>query len=79
MLALQGDPAAVPTGARLQVAIETVEGERVWTGPAHRASGRSAVASAAVPAARLAPADYLATLSAGGQVVHRYFFRVPAR
>ena len=29
--------------------------------------------------ARLAPGDYLATLSAGDQVLHRYFFRVPAR
>jgi hypothetical protein len=78
VLELQGDPAAVPRGARLAVAIETVEGAAAWSGPAQRGPA-PAVASAVVPAARLAPGDYLATLSAGDQVLHRYFFRVPAR
>lgn len=78
-LELQGDRAAAPRGARLQVAIETVEGARAWSGPAQRAGRRSIVASVTVPADRLPPADYLATLSAGDQVLHRYFFRVPGR
>ena len=76
VLELQGDPAAVPRGARLAVAIETVEGAPAWTGTAQRGPA-PAVASANVPARSLRPGDYLATLSAGDQVLHRYFFRVP--
>jgi hypothetical protein len=79
MLELQGDREAAPSGARLHVAIETVEGARVWSGPARRDSRPLLVASAVVPATRLAPGDYVVTLSAGDRTLHRYFFRVPIR
>jgi len=78
-LELQGDRTAAPAGARLEVAIETVEGDHVWSGPGRREGRASLVASAEVPAERLGPGDYLATLSARGQTLHRYFFRVPRR
>jgi hypothetical protein len=78
-LELQGDPATVPRTARLVVVVETVEGERVWSGPAQRGNRPSLAATVAVPAARLAPADYLVTLSGSGQTLFRYFFRIPAR
>jgi len=82
VLELQGDPSVVPRGARLGASIETVEGERVWSGAARPAAGASRsglVASASVPAERLAPADYLLTLTAGGETLYRYFFRIPSR
>jgi hypothetical protein len=79
VLELLGDRAVVPSGAALRVSVETVEGAQVWSGPARRVDGASSVASAEVPADRLAPADYLVTLSAGDETLYRYFFRVSAR
>jgi hypothetical protein len=79
VLELLGDRAVVPRGAALRVSVETVEGAQVWSGPARRVDGGSSVATAEVPADRLAPADYLVTLSAGDETLYRYFFRVPAR
>lgn len=79
VLELQGDPSALPSGSRLEASIETVEGVRVWSGAARRISTAGRVASVAVPAEPLAPGDYLATLSADGQTLYRYFFRVTAR
>ena len=81
---LEGDPATVPPSARtLEADLKTVEGKPVWRGAAERAaqSGRpSLVAIARVPAARLAPGDYLLGLSGRGAdegTFYRYFFRVP--
>jgi len=83
VLELEGGPSSVPsTGRRLHVTIATVEGRGVWSRPADRIGevGRPGVlASATVPAEALPPADYLVTLSAGGETVSRYYFRVPAR
>jgi hypothetical protein len=79
VLELHGDREAAPRGARLGVSIETVEGTPVWTGPAQRGGQPAPLASASVPAARLAPGDYLVALSAGDQVLHRYFFRILPR
>lgn len=84
VLELEGDPAALPRpGAKLEVSVKTVEGALVWRGEVRRAaargSGSSPVASAAVPAARLVPGDYLVGLSArgsGGGKLYSYFFRV---
>ncbi|PYQ14051.1 MAG: hypothetical protein DMF80_13425 [Acidobacteria bacterium] len=84
VLELEGDPAALPPSrATLEASVKTVEGEPVWRGEARRAaargSGSSPVASAAVPAARLGPGDYLVSLSvrstADGEL-YSYFFRV---
>jgi hypothetical protein len=83
VLELEAAPASLPsTEQRLQVTIATVEGRRAWSGPAHRVTERdrpSVLASAAVPADRLPPADYLVTLSADNETIDRYFFRVAAR
>jgi hypothetical protein len=82
MLEFEGDPATVPAGSRLVAVIETVEGTRVFRGEARRHSDRtrpSLLATAQVPAARLAPGDHLATLSSGDQILYRYFFRVPSQ
>ena len=82
-LELEGDPAMLPARpGTLEAVIETVEGQAVWRGEALRARGdrarRPLLAVAVVPAAALAPGDYLVTLSAAGApegVVHRYYFR----
>jgi hypothetical protein len=81
-LELEGDPALLPARpGRLEALIETVEGQAVWRGEAARARGERArrplLAVALVPAAALAPGDYLVTLAAGSPegVVHRYYFR----
>lgn len=81
VLRLQLQPSEVEgVTAPLQVAVETVEGTRVWSGPAQQVPDHENLAAeVAVPAARLAPADYLVTLDAGRETLHRYFFRVPAR
>jgi hypothetical protein len=80
LLELEGDPALLPRAAhRLDVLITTVEGRRAWSGSARRLAERDRptfVASAAVPADRLVPADYLVTLSAAGETIYSYFFRV---
>ena len=83
VLELEGDPAVLAPrpGATLGATIETVEGATVWRGGARvRDPRRSTVlASVEVPAERLAPGDYLVTLSRAEEVLHRYSFRVPAR
>jgi len=83
VLELEGDPAALPRpGAPLEAPVKTVEGRPVWRGEARRATaGRrpSLLASAAIPATRLVPGDYLVTLSAPGAAggeLYSYFFRV---
>jgi hypothetical protein len=81
VLELEGDRALLPPPTTpLQVVVKTVEGEEVWRGPARRADGRhSLLASANVPAERLAPGDYLLTLSVRGAAdgtLYSYFFRV---
>jgi hypothetical protein len=82
VLELEGAPASLPsTGHPLQVTITTVEGRRAWSGPTDRLAGRArpgVLAAVAVPADRLPPADYLVTLSAGGETLNRYYLRVPA-
>jgi hypothetical protein len=83
ILELQGDPASLPsTVQRLDIVISTVEGRRAWIGAARRLTDRgrpNVLASAAVPAHRLVPADYLVTLSSAGETIHRYFLRVAER
>lgn len=83
MLELEGDPALLPPStSTLQAIVKTVEGEPVWRGEARhvRDSGRpSLIASTGVPAERLAPGDYLLTLSVRGTAdgtLYSYFFRV---
>jgi hypothetical protein len=80
VLELEGDPARVPAQAsRLDVAVQTVEGSRVWSGGARRLGDperTSRLASIAVPATRLVAGDYLVTLSAGEEPIYRYFVRV---
>jgi hypothetical protein len=82
VLELQGDPSALPGAAvKLDGEIQTVEGARVWTGEARRSTdpGRAGrLASVTVPASRLPTGDYLVTLAAGGEPLHRYFVRVRA-
>jgi hypothetical protein len=83
VLELEGDPALLPrTDHSLEVVVTTVEGRRVWGGQARRITERGRPAllvSAAVPADRLPLGDYLVTLSSAGEIVHRYFFRIPGR
>ncbi|HVR71322.1 MAG TPA: hypothetical protein VMT87_10810 [Vicinamibacteria bacterium] len=83
VLELQGDPAVLGPrpGATLGATIETVEGATVWRGGARVRDPRrsTVVASVEVPAERLAPADYVVTLSRAEEVLYRYSFRVPAR
>jgi hypothetical protein len=82
VLELEGDPALLPSASALRASIKTVEGKQVWRGQARRANDAlrpSLLASAHVPAARLAAGDYLVTLSTRGTsdgTVHSYFFRV---
>jgi hypothetical protein len=83
LLELEGDRTILPAPpAVLEAALETVEGRPVWRGEAQReAGGRkpSLVASARVPAATLAPGDYLLTLSlrdVSEGTLFRYFFRI---
>ena len=77
---LLGDPATRPaSSASLAVDIRTVEGAPVWSGAARPRQDpvRSALLAAAeVPAGTLAAGDYILTLSAGDDVLHRYFFRI---
>ena len=82
-LELEGDPALLPPStSALQVVVKTVEGEEVWRGEARhvRSAGRpSLLAAASVPAERLAPGDYLLTLSLRGaadEALYSYYFRV---
>jgi hypothetical protein len=78
---LRGDGRRAPRGVRLTATIETVEGTRVLAetaGPA-AASASDVMATLDVPAARLPAGDYILTLAAGDQVLHRYFFRVLRR
>lgn len=78
VLQLQVLPSEVLGVTRLDALVETVEGARVWSGAAERVQDRENLAAqVAVPVARLAPGDYLVTLSGGGETLHRYFFRVP--
>ena len=83
VLELEGDPVSLPsTDHSLDVVVTTVEGRRVWRGHARRITERDRPAllvSAAVPADRLPVGDYLVTLSSAGEIVHRYFFRIPGR
>lgn len=83
MLELEGDRALIPEStSRLQTILESVEGERIWSGearPVADARRPAVMVSAEVPAARLAGGDYLLTLSAGppGEgTLYRYFVRV---
>lgn len=76
---LQGDASAISSRTPLEAAVETVEGNRVWRGPARRDGRPSLAAVAEIPAARLRPGDYLLTLSAGGETLHRYYLRVSGR
>ena len=83
VLELEGDPALVPPYvSALEAVVRTVEGKPVWRGAARqvRRSGRpSLLASAGVPAERLAPGDYLLTLSVRGTAdgtLYSYFFHV---
>jgi hypothetical protein len=82
VLELQGDPATLPpVTSALEVSVKTVGGAQVWRGEGRRmrdARRPSLLASAHVPAARLAPDDYLVALSArGGEgTLYSYFFRV---
>lgn len=79
---LEGDPAVIPPpSSSLAASVETVEGGPVWSGDARRAAPGdrpSLLAVARVPAAGLAPGDYIVTLSADapGAILHRYFVRV---
>jgi hypothetical protein len=86
VLELEGDPLLLPPGSSaLAATIDTVEGRRIWRGPAARRRDPrrpSLVASVDVPAGTLAPGDYIATLSTAppsGATLYRYFFRVRAR
>jgi hypothetical protein len=83
VLGLEGDPALLPsTDHSLEVVVTTVEGRRVWAGRARHITERGRPAllvSADVPADRLPVGDYLVTLSSAGEIVHRYYFRVPGR
>jgi hypothetical protein len=80
---LEVDPAAVPTGARvLEAAVASVDGDPAWSGGASADLDRVHPrwsASVDLPARHLGPGDYVLTLSAGGETVHRYFFRVEPR
>jgi hypothetical protein len=82
VLELEGDPTVLPgSPAALVATLETVEGRVVWRGEARRAGAAakpSLVATARVPAAELAPGDYLFALSTreGEGTLYRYFFRV---
>jgi hypothetical protein len=76
---LQGDASAIPSGSPLEATVETVEGNRVWRGPARRDGRPSLAAVADIPAARLAQGDYLVTLTAGGDTLYRYFLRILVR
>ena len=79
---LEGDASTLPPApASLRALIETVEGEEIWRGDAHRArpgDRPSLLALARVPAPRLRPGDYFLTLDdvRSGQTLYRYFFRV---
>jgi hypothetical protein len=83
VLELLGDAAMRPArSAQLAVDIATVDGRAVWSGRPRRIAdpARPALLAAVeVPAGRLAAEDFLLTLSSGEGVLHRYFFRVPAR
>jgi hypothetical protein len=83
VLELEGDPALLPPPtSAFQVVVKTVEGAEIWRGEARRSRGGgrpSLLASADVPAEKLAPGDYLLTLSVRGTAdgtLHSYFFRV---
>jgi hypothetical protein len=77
LLHLEGAPVRA---GRLRFALRTVEGRDLASGLAHPpAAGRAGrVAAVRLPAARLAPGDYILTLSARGErePAHEYFFRV---
>jgi hypothetical protein len=80
VLRLQLQPSEVRDATPLQASVETVEGTRVWNGAAQQVPERENLAAeVAVPAARLPAGDYLVTLDAGTETLHRYFFRVLAR
>ena len=82
VLELEGDRNVLPaTPAPLEAILETVEGEPVWRGEARRigADGKaSLVATVRVPAAGLAPGDYLLTLATreADGALYRYFLRI---
>jgi hypothetical protein len=82
VLELEGDRSTLPaTPDELVAILETVEGRVIWRGEARRAGDagkRSLVATARVPAAKLAPGDYLLALSTreADGTLYRYFFRV---
>jgi hypothetical protein len=83
LLELQGDRTILPAPpVVLEATLETVEGRPVWRGEAQREAGAGKpplVASARVPAATLAPGDYLLTLSlrdVTDGTLFRYFFRI---
>jgi hypothetical protein len=80
VLRLQLQPSEVQGVASLQAAVETVEGTHVWSGAAQQVpEHENLAAEVAIPVARLPPADYLVTLDAGTETLHRYFFRVLPR
>jgi hypothetical protein len=83
LLELEGDPALLPAPpSALGAMLETVEGEPVWRGDARRATAPARpglLATARVPNVRLAPGDYVLTLSVltgGDGMIHRYFLRI---
>lgn len=85
LLEFEGEPGSLPAdaGAGLELLVTTVEGLRVWSGPARARALRARpglLASARLPAGLLKADDYIATLSvrsaAGEPPSYRYFFRV---
>jgi len=74
VLQLGGDLGGAP--GLVAASVETVEGAAIWRGAARRSTAPATAATVAVPAERLAPGDYLLTLTVGGEPRHRYFFRV---
>jgi hypothetical protein len=83
VLELEGDSALLPPSpSELEAVIKTVEGEEVWRGEARHtrdAARPSLLAFTRVPAKRLAPGDYLLTLSgqdADEGTLYSYFLRV---
>ena len=73
---LRGDLAGAQSQGALAATLETVEGAVVWSGAAQRRTAPGQAAAVVIPAERLGPGDYLVTLTIGGEVRHRYFFRV---
>jgi hypothetical protein len=78
LLHLEGDPLSAK---RLAFSLRTVEGEAIASGRAVSPAGRPGrVASVRLPAAKLAPGDYILQLSAGqDDPAYQYYFRVLGR